>query len=291
MEKNIKTYQKSKEKNLLDIKKILKNRKITNPDISIYNTFFEKSIFFITNKWQSGKKYSRTFFIQNIFQKKYPQKYTELSLSIDAMVNILDDLYDENLNSQEKGIYVLEFLRIFSIYSNKTNIKVDKFLSNYINKLITLAVAENFYQEKIKLENNLDIIINDSADLLICRGMDIDIFVQIALLDKKLKDNLKKEIENIGRIFRAINILKKDINDIDYDKKNNMETVVTIILEKKEINFQEYVNKLIENLFIKQKAYIDNILKKDKSFLSVINNFQKAFDENKKEILFSIKNK
>lgn len=284
MKKNILEYKKTIKENLSDIKIILKDLKLANPNISIYEDILSKSSLFITSKWESGKKYSRTLFIQEVLNKNYPKKYTQLSLSVDAIVNILDDLLDEDITKKEKEIYVIEFLRIFSVYSKKTNLDVEIFLSIYINKLITLAIAENFYKREIKKEKNIDIIVEKSADLLICRGMDIDIFLQIGLLNKKKELN-NKNIQNIARIFRAINILKKDINDIEHDIKNNAETIVINILNNKKIDFKEYILKLINYFETLQKYNFNLILnKKDKFSLDIANNFQKIFNKEKRYI-------
>ena len=67
----------------------------------------------VTKKWLSGKKYIRTDFVKKAFSKFYPYKQIDISILIDAMINILDDILDEELNLKEKALYVIEFLRIF----------------------------------------------------------------------------------------------------------------------------------------------------------------------------------
>lgn len=289
MNNNYKIYQKSVKKNLFDIKATLKDLEIEKEiPISLYENILNQSASMITSKWSSGRKYCRTYFVQKAFGKLYPIKYTQTSLLIDAMINILDDLLDESLSKQAKTEYILEFLRIFSIYSGKCSSKqVQKSLEKYFNKLITLAVAENFYQQQTIKEQDQNKIIKNSADLLICRGRDIDIFIEIATLNIK-NQRIVEMIKKISRIFRAINILKKDIKDIEHDKKNNIETIVTLAMSKDKNNFFTYINNLL-NIFSNRVGSImkiaNNSNRKSLYHLLPVYNFAKMIQEEKKEIL------
>lgn len=292
MKKNTKIYNQGIKKNILGIKSILKKLKIKEqPPLSLYEDILNCSSSQITSKWLSGRKYCRTHFVQKMFGKLYPIKHTQSSLCIDAMVNILDDLLDEPLNKKSKAEYVIEFLRIFSIYNSEyTSKKNQKSIEKYFNKLITLAIAENFYQKQIIQEQNINKIVSKSIDLLICRGMDMDIFIEIALSEfknKKAMQNIKK----ISRIFRAINILKKDIKDIQHDQKNNIETVIILVLSKNKINFSVYIDNLLNLLSEKSNSIIKSINqleKKDLCFLPAYK-FNKVIHKEKKEIKQLIK--
>jgi len=247
MKENIKIYQESLEKNIDDISKILDDLEMTFPDLmQIYKRALLASSENIANKWASERKYQRTYFVQTAFSNFYPKEITELSLYIDAMVNILDDLFDENLNKEVKGLYILEFSRVFSLYNYcYPDKKIQEMVGQYFNKLIVLALTEDIYGKLIKEEKDLNKIVKYSAELLLCRAMDIDIFIEIALQDQGDKsDNIRK----IGRIFRALSILKKDVKDIEHDTKNNIDTVITDIVSKKEILFNEYIESLIAHL-------------------------------------------
>ena len=185
LKKFIKIYEDGVQKNLKDINLILKNTKINNPIITnSYDKILSTSAKNLTSKWISGRKYSRTLFIKEAFSDFYPEKYIEVSLYIDAMINILDDLLDEKMNEQEKTCYILEFLRVFSLYSQeqlekKININIDY----YFNELISLAIAEGHYKNFIKKEQNINKIIEYSTKSHNIRSSDINIFTQIALID------------------------------------------------------------------------------------------------------------
>ncbi len=204
------------------------------------------------------------------------------------MVNMLDDLLDESLEKKEKSEYVIEFLRIFSLFNKeRPPERISDFLFQYFNKLITLAIAENFYQKEIKHEKDINKIVITSADLLICRGMDIDIFNEIALFGYK-NHRTEKTIKDIARIFRAINILKKDIKDIEHDKKNKINTAVTLIYSRNDIDFSFYINSVLRLFTKKIRLILNRIdLNKNKkpSQFTPIYNFDKMIKNDKKEIV------
>lgn len=242
----------------------------------------------ITGKWQAGRKYARTYFSQKAFAGYYPEEYLKLSLLIDATVNILDDIYDENMSKETRGLYLVEFLRISSLYNlHKLTKNIQEAVGHYFNQLITLAVAEGVYFKMIENEKELDKIVKLSADLLLCRAQDINIFNEIALVNHQ--NNEKESIKLIGRIFRAINILKKDVDDIDYDKSNNMVSVVTYMSDRKDINFSEYLKELTNYLLEKAnkekllldgsdnkiKVPVDNFIAMIKGNIEEIENYQK----------------
>lgn len=247
MKKNINLYQKKIRENIESIEKQLKNLEIEDEiPIDIYRNALKESAKQVTAKWSSGRKYCRTLFVQNAFGDLYPDKYTELSLFVDAMVNILDDFFDEELGKEVKGLYILEYLKLFSLFNfseHSNRLKDD--LGVYFNKLITLALAEDFYEKRIAKSNDLGDIVSDSAKLLLCRGMDIDIFTRIALLDSRAKDS-NDNLLKLARIFRALNIFKKDIKDLEHDRANGIQTV-TVTVEDKGIDYKEYSKSLIEN--------------------------------------------
>ena len=128
-------------------------------------------------------------------------------------------------------------------------------------------------------------IVKDSADLLICRGADIDIFIEITLLGFKNQKTMPA-IKEMSRIYRALNILKKDIKDIAHDQENNIETIVTLVLSKNKANFSIYIKDIL-NLFSEKTNLITNSfgkLNKKSLHLLPIYNFHQMIQK-KREIL------
>ena len=286
LEKNVKLYQDSIKENLEIINDILlsinfKDKNLTKQYVQI----LKHSASQITQKWSSKKKYCRTLFIQRALQEYYPKQYTLISLQIDSLVNILDDLLDEDMNRKIKMLYMIEFSRIFSLHEGNCPEKFKQMLKKYINQLITLAVAEEYYQKMIQKESDFQKIVKISTDLLLCRAMDIDIFTKIGLAKFDIPINKKNIIEEAARIFRAINILKKDIDDISHDQENNIKTMTIIILLKNNIDFHSYITHVADKLNQKLKNILDNYestLSSKEQF--IIRNFYQMATDNQKSI-------
>ncbi len=282
MKKNIELYRRTVYKNIKNIEKILIDLKIEDEiPIIIYDKFLNQSVEQVIEKWETGRKYCRTEFIQKAFEKEYLKELTELSLFVDSAVNILDDLLDEDIDKNNKTLMMVEVTRVFSLLNfSCPSKKIQIILGEYFNKLITLALSENLYQNKILKDNNFKNIIDNSANLLLYRGMDIDFFSEIALINFKNK-NIIEDIKYLARIFRAINIFKKDIKDIKHDRKNNINTVTLTILNKK-INFSDYSVKLVEDLISRIDLRYENI---DRKYYFIFNNFKRMIEKEKKEII------
>jgi len=289
LDKLKKIYEETAEENLRDIKQILKNNRVEDLDlIQRCDSILFSTPHHVSNKWSCYRKYVRTLFVKEAFSKFYPNKYLEISLYIDALVNILDDLLDEELNKQEKSLYVLELLRDFSLYHRKEiprTIQNDVF--HYFNKLLALAIAERHYINLIKKEESLEKIMNYSIKSFNLRSLDIDIFVEIALAGNNIKNKMGGEkIKKIARIFRAINLIKKDINDIKYDKSHNLETVITIMAsKKKKYNFQRYILNLIDYYSKSGKAIVNSLRKEERLVPLVISNFYKMIGKEREKFL------
>lgn len=286
MKEIVSIYKKSVDTNLKDISSILKKLDIKNPEVFLScKKILNLSADNIINKWLSGRKYSRTVFVKQAFGKFYPKKYIEISISIDAMINILDDLLDEKIGDKEKTLYIFEFSRILSIYNLKNpKEKIQNGLGHCFNKLILLAVAEDIYKKMIAKEKNIKKIIEYSVQIFNCRGTDIDIFNEIALTDVK-NNNAVRKIKEMGRIFRAVNIFKKDIKDINYDKKMGMETIVTLMSLRKDHNFLEYTEKLLDKFLEKAKRIKYSTKSLNIKYRTPIENYYKMIEKDKREII------
>ncbi len=283
MDESIKIYKEGVSKNIKDISEILTDCGV---DVSSMLPIYEKTLSLSSNnileKWKSGRKYLRTHFVKKAFSNFYPEEHLEISLFIDAMVNLMDDLFDEELTEQEKGLYIMELVRVFSLFNySLPNKKIQLATGKYLNELIVLAVAENIYEKMIKEEKNLDNVINHSISLLLCRAMDINIFNEIALIDY---DGDIDALKKIGQIFRAINIFEKDIKDIEHDKENNSESAVIIVIEREDIDFSEYKEKMLTILVEKAKKIAEEAENKDEVIKEGILGFEKMIDETSAKI-------
>lgn len=280
MKKNIDLYKKETEKFLAFLEEEIKKSGVEKEAFVSSRRALEKTSVSVTSKWLSGRKYCRTFFLQKAFGSLYPSSYTAISLSLDALVNISDDIFDEPLEKKEINLYMAECLKLLSLLNSYPQIsKIQPELGVYFSKLLSLVAAENFYQEKISQGRDYKQMVEDSSKLLLIRAQDIDIFTEIALLDFKTEKDLDS-IREIAKIFRALNIFKKDIKDLDYDRSHNIKTVV-ITLKDKEINLKDYSQDLISGLEDKMKKVV---CPQDQGLKLPFRAFQKMIEEEEGEI-------
>jgi hypothetical protein len=182
------------------------------------------------------------------------------------MINILDDLFDEEMDKKEKTCYILEFLRTFSLYhQEQLQKKIEIDIGYYFNELISLAIAEKHYKEFIKKEKSINKIIEYSIKSHNIRSLDIDIFTQIALINYKTSSQKTKKIIEIARIFRAI--------------------IISIVANQKNCDFTKYISALLDYYSAQaQKIKLPN-KSTDKKFSMPINNFYSMIEKNKIKIL------
>ena len=126
-------YKETISTSITSIQKILQNgtgnTKIVNDRLK---KIVEVSSADLICKWQKNKKILRTKYIHQLIPN-YPIEILELSITIDAIVNLLDDIYDEILTKEKKAILVIELLRLIPFiskpHSEKIRFKIS--LNNY----------------------------------------------------------------------------------------------------------------------------------------------------------------
>jgi hypothetical protein len=254
-------YKGSIDKSLTEIHSALREAGLySSTRLDSYKTILTNSSQNMIHKWESGKKYLRTEHALKAFGKTYPEPRIELSIMTDAMVNILDDLLDEQMQKEGKSLYILEFLRIFAVYSSiNPDDKIQSAVCYYFHKLISLAVAEQQIMEQVKAQTNKESILKNSAKLLTSRSFDIDIFIQIPMFSLSSKENHHSILLKKARIFRALNILKKDISDMDHDIHQGQETLVTWMSKNDKYPLKQYVYDLTQDFYNKMTEDGDEI--------------------------------
>ncbi len=288
MDEIIETYKKTIDDTLKDIYRILEHDleydiKIDKSEIPLqFKKVLDLSCENIVKKWSLGKKYVRTLFVKQAFPD-YPKDILKLSLSIDVIINLLDDLLDEEIKEKDKALYIIELIRAFSIYSHhKFEENLQEAVSSYFNKIISIAVSENIYKELIEKEDKPENILAYSEKVYNCRSLDMDIFIEVPLLT--LYGNLKKEstdkILKIGRVFRSLNLIKKDIIDIDHDRRNKIGTAMVLLFDKGSY-YKDTVRKL-SDIYMKKAELISvepQLEKIRNNFYEMIKNEKKGIEE------------
>jgi len=252
IQKIVENYRESISLNLDDINsEIIKNPVISEKEIlSLFQELLSNTSYVVSERWLKKEKYLRTKYTLSVFGESFPQDRLTLSLCVDAMVNILDDFYDEALTKKQKQIYLIELLRVISIINqNIPSLELSVEFGKYFDKLITLAVCENFNLKQMKENLNDDFVISTGASLLLTRAYDMDIFVQIAE-----SNNSHNTLLMEFRLLRALSILKKDILDLKRDIETDQESIVTFVFQSNLATQKILIdisNKILTNKLLK----------------------------------------
>ena len=226
--------------------------KIINSDIGLndpylmelFNKILQTSKNELIEKWRTGKKYLRTLTAIKAFPD-YSSDSLNLSISIDAIINILDDLLDENLEKQAKTFYIVEIIRTLANYHyQKSNEALRHCIGNYFNKCIMIALLEKHFYDLLRNTKENDYILKYPTHIYDIRSLDIDVFIEIPLLASNTIQ-FKDDIIKVARTYRALELIKKDILDVEHDVDNGIDTIFTILWNRKN-DLLKSVNNLIE---------------------------------------------
>lgn len=272
-------YEKSVDANLEYLTKLEKKLTHKTDMHGAFSQLLSLSSQNLSNKWRSGAKYLRTKYAKEAIPT-YPDEILMPSIFIDASVNLLDDILDETLSKEQKGVYLVELIRVLAMQNNfHLSKKLQKIISGYFNKIIFIAGSENFLYTQILNEKNeaklLELCINSYP----CRSLDMDIFIELPLAKNK---HTKQEINSAliaARSFRVINLAKKDFADLPHDIQFNILSPIVVMgqrnipvkkfvdaLYSKTMNFpksqNETIQRIIDNfaeMSIKEKESFDKI--------------------------------
>jgi len=254
----------------------------------VHETLF-KSAQNLTKKWLAGEKYLRTKYVRDAILE-YPKDTLKISILLDSTINLMDDLLDETLSREERAFYIVELLRVLALRdSYSIGDEVKNRISNYFNKIIFVAVSEQIFLEKMKDKEDEDFY-KVAYDYFAGRSLDMDLFLEIPLHELKYKQSEIDEIVKVGRRFRTINLMKKDLIDLEHDMEFNIPTPI-VMLHQKGKPFKDFVDYVFShtlgdmpikssknaepiihnlvNLTIKEQKEIAELLRNPKSFLLI----------------------
>lgn len=233
--------------NLKGIEAIVKQLQIMDTiPIEQFSSILNKTSQNLIDKWNMGRKSLRTEIAFKIIPN-YPTTVLKTSLTIDATINLLDDILDELMEKEERGLYIIELIRVLSIF-NQQNIstEVQNKVSEYFNKILCIAIPEIIFKEKIKKAKDFNQRLHNSIQCYDCKSMDMDIFIELPLIE--IFGNVK-DIDNVvalGRVHRAVCLVKKDLKDLKHDIKQNTETPIVVLSEVDKKELMRYISRMIE---------------------------------------------
>lgn len=267
-------------KNLGRIAPIAKhNFKDTNA-VATLERILEASASNLTSKWASGRKYARTSFAIEAFPN-YPQEIVELSLTLDAMINILDDLLDEEIGKEPKTLYIVEMIRVLALYNSQSLSRpMLQAVSDYFCEILCIATTEGTYAKSIESADSFKNLVDSAIRLYDCLSLDFNIFVRLPLLKTCPEDSTRKmeQIVELGKILRALTLIKKDLKDIEYDKAKGTRNGVVLIISKNK-KYATVIRAMIEHYQKRTKTETSRIDRR-----AIAEGFQKAIQRQAEEI-------
>lgn len=248
------------------------DEEIKEKALGLYSEVSRKIETYFDQKFSSGRKSFRTGYAQEAFGKYYPKEAYPYSKSIDIYTAAMDDLYDDsNAPDQERKLNVLASNKnVISILSWPENLKNEAAL--HFQKMFIIGLGEAENTMKLKSVSTENEAIDVAKKCYFLRAIDMDFAVRIPSIYLNLSPEEKRDIEKSGRCFRAVNLCKKDINDVDHDRKHETETPITIFLDK-QFDIEHLKSSLIEDSL----EILEEIIKNSKSEIVeyVSNNFYK----------------
>jgi hypothetical protein len=270
----INNFNKLKKTSIDSVQKILDNMILESNVIHpLLNKIIEETSLTLVNKWKSKKKILRTTYIYRVIPN-YPEKFLELSILIDAIVNLLDDLYDEILTKEQRGLVIIELLRLLPFLTKSYPVLVSSKISDYFSKIFTVAIMESIYKQLIEETKDFDEKLNYFIECYACKSKDIDLFVELPLIELDFDEESIKKTVSLFNTYRALQIISKDIIDINHDLANQTYTPI-ILLMKGGNDFKRYMNQITNHYYELSRKYVtenDPFLKKLRE--NVVNDIQ-----------------
>lgn len=226
---------------------LIKRSHLDNPGFEEeYASVLEASAENIVSKWRKHRKMLRTKVVCDVIPD-YPARILKQSLLLDAMVNILDDLYDEPLQKEVNSLYIIELLRTLALFNRDGLRSYGDEVSDYLNKLLCIAILERTYMGKIQNSSTFDEVLRYSIECYDVKSMDVDIFIELPLLEMGVVAEQIAEVTGLLNVLRALHIIFKDLVDLEHDAFHGIETPIMIVSTKFGEESANFISKLVDH--------------------------------------------
>jgi len=245
-------YNSKLQENITEIEKIIEELGIAeNIPIAQFEKMLTISLNNLTQKWENGRKTLRTLSAYEILPE-YPMEVLNISITLDAIINLLDDILDELMTKQERGLYIIELIRILSfINREKLSNELNSKISEYFNKIICIAIPEIAYKDMLKNTDTYAKRLDLAIQCYNCKSTDMDIFMELPLIQLHGNTSEVRDIVRLSRIQRAVGLIRKDYNDLERDRDNETETPLLILSEENNNELKKYIDDMFS-------YYLDN---------------------------------
>ncbi len=187
----------------------------------------------LTEKWRRGRKTLRTEVAYRAL-RGYPDSTLNTSLTLDAMINLLDDIYDEALGKEEMALYIVELIRTIANMNHLVEDGERTAMERYFNKILVIAFSEMHYRTRIKESVSYEEKLSSVIKCYEVKSTDMDVFIELPLRAKGLDDETTSMYTRLGRVHRAVSIIVKDLDDLEHDVEAGEETPVVLLFRERD---------------------------------------------------------
>jgi hypothetical protein len=187
----------------------------------------------LTEKWRSGRKTLRTEVAYRALSG-YPESTLNTSLTLDAMINLLDDIYDEALGKEEMAIYMVELIRTIANMNHLVEDGERATMEQYFNKILVIAFSEMHYRTRIKKSVSREEKLSTVIKCYEVKSTDMDLFIELPLRAKGLDNETTSKYTQLGRVHRAVSIIVKDLEDLEHDIETGEETPAVLLFRDRD---------------------------------------------------------
>ena len=200
----------------------------------------------LENKEKSGRKRSRTDIVRRAFAHLYPENVESFSRLIDRFTDICDDLHDDHsMKIQEKQILIASVAHnLWEILESKSRERFEE-LALHLRRMIYIQAAEHELLEALKQTSGLSRLEEILLKNYLVRSMVLDVFTRVAAIDRV--GYTPEALVKAGRLYLAVDLLNKDIRDIEHDRENGTLSPI-LILQDKGLKLAPFVSYLWERV-------------------------------------------
>lgn len=257
--------------NLSEIETVLAQLGISSIPVGQFADLLSQSSKNLTGKWQTGRKVVRTQ-IARMLIPSYPSCVTKLSLTIDAIINLLDELLDEILLVEQKAVYILEMVRVLSLLNHlEAPPRFQRRIASYFNKCICIVIPEVLYKDKIRAASSFDERLEYSIHCYDAKSLDMDVFMELPLVELYGEDERVDALVSSARIHRAVALINKDYRDLQHDRENDTETPLVLLAAEGEEQLRVYLNAMMGHYEGKSHALVHS---EDNDFSNLMSNIR-----------------
>jgi len=199
----------------------------------------------VPQRWQMGRKSMRTMVMYSAMAATYPCEVLPLSLSLDATINLLDDILDDILSRRERGHRILELLRVMGWFNaQQLPPHLQQRVAVYFTQCIGIVLGENVYVDQMKTLSSMDDLVATTRHCYDAKSLDVDIFAELPLF--AAFGHASDGLVSLARYYRALFLMNKDLHDRVRDMENQTETPILLMVQRAPERLQPFLRALAD---------------------------------------------